>query len=84
MKFARNNHPTLLFGPTCLFGTWEYETFQNVKSDTIYFSSLWKQRVDLYYDSIQSYITLSVLFFTHMKKFVILPVFLYQQLPKSK
>ena len=25
MKFAQNNHPTLLFGPsTCLFGTWEY------------------------------------------------------------
>ena len=24
MKFAKNNHPTLLFLPTCLFGTWEY------------------------------------------------------------
>ena len=24
MKFAQNNHPTRLFGPTCLFGTWEY------------------------------------------------------------
>ena len=23
MKFAQNNHPTLLFCPTCLFGTWE-------------------------------------------------------------
>ena len=25
MKFAQNNHPTLSFGPTCLFGTREYE-----------------------------------------------------------
>ena len=24
MKFAQNNHPTSLFGPICLFGTWEY------------------------------------------------------------
>ena len=24
MKFAQNNHPARLFGPTCLFGTWEY------------------------------------------------------------
>ena len=24
MEFAQNNHPTLLFGPTCLFGTLEY------------------------------------------------------------
>ena len=24
MKFAQNNHPNRLFGPTCLFGTWEY------------------------------------------------------------
>ena len=24
MKFAQNNHPTLLFSPTRLFGTWEY------------------------------------------------------------
>ena len=24
MKFAQNNHPTRLFGPTLLFGTWEY------------------------------------------------------------
>ena len=24
MKLAQNNHPTLLFGPSCLFGTWEY------------------------------------------------------------
>ena len=24
MTFARNNHPTRLFGPTLLFGTWEY------------------------------------------------------------
>ena len=24
MKFAQNNHPTRLFGPTGLFGTWEY------------------------------------------------------------
>ena len=29
MKFAQNNHPTHLFGPTRLFGTWEYETFNN-------------------------------------------------------
>ena len=24
MKFAQTNHPTLLFGHTRLFGTWEY------------------------------------------------------------
>ena len=24
MKFAQNNHLTRLFGPTLLFGTWEY------------------------------------------------------------
>ena len=24
MKFAQNNHPTRLFGPIRLFGTWEY------------------------------------------------------------
>ena len=24
MKFTQNNHPTRLFGPTCLIGTWEY------------------------------------------------------------
>ena len=24
MKFAQNNHPTRFFGPTRLFGTWEY------------------------------------------------------------
>ena len=27
MKFAQNNHPTFLFGPICLFGTWEYLYF---------------------------------------------------------
>ena len=25
MKFAQNNHPTRLFDPTLLFGTWEKE-----------------------------------------------------------
>ena len=31
MKFALNNHPTLLLGPTCLFGTWEYvSTFSSL------------------------------------------------------
>jgi hypothetical protein len=24
MKFPQNNHPTRLFGPTRLIGTWEY------------------------------------------------------------
>ena len=24
MKFTQNNHPTRLFGPTRLIGTWEY------------------------------------------------------------
>ena len=24
MKFAQKTHPTRLFGPTCLLGTWEY------------------------------------------------------------
>ena len=24
MKFSQNNHPTRLFGPTRLIGTWEY------------------------------------------------------------
>ena len=27
MKFAQNIHPTRLFGPTCLIGTWEYKIF---------------------------------------------------------
>ena len=26
MTFAQNNHPTSLFGPASLFGTWEYQT----------------------------------------------------------
>ena len=30
MKFAQNNHPTLLFGPACLFGTWEYNGARTV------------------------------------------------------
>ena len=24
MKFTQNTHPTRLFSPTCLIGTWEY------------------------------------------------------------
>ena len=31
MKFAQNNHPTFLFGPTCLFGTWEWEGLKSPK-----------------------------------------------------
>ena len=28
MKFTQNTHPTHLFGPTCLIGTWEYITYR--------------------------------------------------------
>ena len=29
MKFNQNNHPTRLFGPTCLIGTWVYSHLSN-------------------------------------------------------
>ena len=30
MKFAQNIHPTRLFGPTRLIGTWEYRNRYNI------------------------------------------------------
>ena len=29
MKFTQNTHPTRLFGPTRLIGTWEYQVLTN-------------------------------------------------------
>ena len=35
MKFAQNNHPTSLFGPTILFGTWEYLQHSKIEEEII-------------------------------------------------
>ena len=33
MKFTQNNHPTRLFGPNRLVGTWEYQAVSPMKTD---------------------------------------------------
>ena len=43
MKFAQNNHPTRLFGPTRLIGTWEYTE----KSNYYILRSFWDRSKEL-------------------------------------